>query len=129
VSNPWAGLETTNGAYYELKNEGDSFEATIESKRVESVDFGDGSPAKDRPRLDFVDEGEGQKHYTFTNSVAANAVIALNPPIGSRIRVTRGGKLPGSRAIKFDVVLVDNSADRPAPAAVASKPALDEPPF
>lgn len=129
MSNPWANLVPTNGAYFELKNEGDSFEATIASKSVESVDFKDGTPAKDRPRVDFLDEGDGAKHYVFTNAVAANAVIALDPQAGERIRVTRGAKLPGSKAIGFDVVRVDNAKDRPAPAAVASKPKNDAPPF
>lgn len=129
MSNPWANLVPTNGAYFELKNEGDSFEATIASKSVESVDFKDGTPAKDRPRVDFKDEGDGAKHYVFTNAVAANAVIALDPQAGERIRVTRGAKLPGSKAIGFTVERVDNSSDRPAPAAVASKPNGGQAPF
>jgi hypothetical protein len=129
LSNPWANLIPTNGAYFELKNEGDSFEATIASKSVESVDFKDGLPAKDRPRVDFLDEGDGAKHYVFTNAVAANAVISLDPQVGERIRVTRGSKLPGSKAIGFTIERVDNAKGRPAPAAGAPKPASNEAPF
>lgn len=123
--NPWADLEPTNGDYYELKKTGDSFEATVKSKDIDEVDFGDGKGIKRLPRL-FFEDG---KHFTFTNAVGANAVIKLDPQPGQRIRVARGDKIPGSRAVMVTVDLVDNSSDRPAPAAVASKPKNDAPPF
>lgn len=130
MTNPWANLKPTNGAYFELKEAGDSFEGTVKSKDTDWVDFKDGTPAKERPRIYFEDEGDGEKHYTFTNSVGANAVINLNPPEGARIKVTRGNKLPNSKAIDIKVEIVSATPSQKPASAPASEPKKDNaPPF
>jgi hypothetical protein len=115
MTNPWADhvAPSAGGDYYNLANAGDSFEATIET--VAKAQPFTGEP--ECPRIHFTDG----KHFDFCAFDAKRKVIELAPPIGSRIRVTRGTKVTGSRMIAYTVELVDNAKDRPA--AAASKPA------
>jgi hypothetical protein len=125
----WGDIEVTNGAYFELKKEGDSFEGTITKRDTKLVKFPDEPEAKLRPRLYFADEGDGEKSYTFVNSAAVNAIKALNPPVGRRIKVTRGAKITGSRAFLFTVEYVSGGTPARVAARGADPPAKDQAPF
>lgn len=127
MTNPWDQFPkpTSSGAYFELKNPGDSFEGTI--VRIESS-----KPFEEVvPRVVFDDEEGGTKHYDFTNTVLRNAIITLEPQPGQRIRVTKLPKPKGATYFDGKVELVGAASESRADTVSKAAPAATEelPPF